>query len=501
MKLPGHLHLHRPILLASLIILTACGGGGSGISTGSGSSTADTPNQAAVASASILPAPTRQINNNIGIGPAFAGSGERPEAVALSSRVNYDDLVVSYGHWRDTGGRDGSASGADIIRYLQAIQSQEDSDAINQGNPSVEIVTIPSGLTTRTLRMSSSASPEERQIIERIMRDINAALPWANRLELGRDFAGDIDRDTIPRGEIHIRFTSGKDTWPQDEGNGDYDEAVLGIGGINTVFGGYTLIDARAVRDGAGASYQGLLQHVALHELLHAMGTLVHVDPAIFPYSVLTPTTRNWQQVPPLYVAIDGEILLADIPAGDIARVRASDLGAWDEQAFHVLGTLPLNASQTMEFGAGFRNGLAKPWALGPVPATSVSTNPALAREAMWEGYLLGFANGGNTVAGDTTITIDFGTHRGDVLFDQLEYWGIKAPPGTRGTGTVWQDGDLNYAIRVVREGTIEGFTSTSGTGSDPGVVAGAFVGTEHEGATGTLRHPDLSAGFGATRQ
>ena len=47
----------------------------------------------------------------------------------------------------------------------------------------------------------------------------------------------------------------------------------------------------------------------------------------------------------------------------------------------------------------------------------------------------------------------------------------------------------------------MEGFASTSGAGSDPGVVAGAFVGAGHEGAAGTLRHPDLAAGFGATRQ
>ncbi len=64
----------------------------------------------------------------------------------------------------------------------------------------------------------------------------------------------------------------------------------------------------------------------------------------------------------------------------------------------------------------------------------------------------------------------------------------------------MWQDGDLGYTIAIVREGTIEGFVSTSSSGDDPGVISGAFVGSEHEGAIGTVEHPDLSAGFGATR-
>ena len=162
------------------------------------------------------------------------------------------------------------------------------------------------------------------------------------------------------------------------------------------------------------------------------MGTLVHVDPNIFPYSVLIPTTQNWQNVRPLYVSIDGEFFLVEIPAGEIARVRESDLGPWDEQSFYVMGSLSLNASQTIAFGTGFRNSLAKPWAEGPIPETSLSNNQNLPQEARWEGYLLGFANRGNTVAGDTTIAIDFSNLSGSVLFDHLEYWGIKAPPASQ---------------------------------------------------------------------
>ena len=501
MKLFKTLKLHLLTLFVALAILTACGGGGSGIST-SGSSPVDSPKQASETPSIVFPAPTRQKNNNIGIGPAFAGTGERPRATALPNKVSYDGFEISYGNWRDAGGRDGSATRADIIRYLQAIQSQEVRDAINQGNLPANVVSIPTGITTRTLRISSSSSREERQTIQRIIRELNTALPWEYRVELGSDFNGNIVPDNIPKGEIHIQFTSGKGTWPQNDTNGDYEDRLLGIGGVNTSFGGYSLIDASAIRNGAGSFYRDLLQHVALHEILHAMGTLVHVDPTIFPSTVLAPTTQNWQNVRPMYVSIDGEFFLVEIPSAvPIARVRESDLGAWDEQSFHVMAILPLNASQNIEFGTGFRNGLAKPWAEGPLPETSLSNNQNLPQEARWEGYLLGFANRGNTVAGDTTIAIDFSNLSGNVLFDHLEYWGIKAPPQARGTGTIWQDGDLNYAIKVGREGTIEGFASTTGGGSDPGYVSGAFVGSQHEGAIGTLRHPDLSAGFGATRQ
>ena len=199
----GNLKLQLLTLLVSLIILTACGGGGSGISTGGGSSSVDSPKQASEVPSIIFPAPTRQKSNNIGIGPAFAVDGERPLATNLSNQVSYDDFEISYGYWRDASGRDGSATKADIIRYLQAIQSQEVRDAINQGNLPANVVSIPTGITNRSLRISSSASHDERQIIQRIIREINATLPWEYQVELGSDFAGNIVPENIPGGEIY----------------------------------------------------------------------------------------------------------------------------------------------------------------------------------------------------------------------------------------------------------------------------------------------------------
>ncbi|MDE0211152.1 MAG: hypothetical protein OXJ64_14850, partial [Boseongicola sp.] len=248
-----------------------------------------------------------------------------------------------------------------------------------------------------------------------------------------------------------------------------------------------------------------LLRYVILHEILHAYGLGAHVDPDEHPLSVMRPTTERFEDVPPVFVSLDGEALLAEThvaPGTPVSAIAAGDLGPWTDTAFHLLGHAEPGdtGDGLVRFGAGFRNGLAKPWVWGPVPDGRLGDNPGLSGTAAWTGALLGFSGSGRTVAGDALVRIDIGSLDGSAAFSNLESWGRFAHPGRPGSGTMWGDGDLGYSIEVVHGEAGDGFVSASAPGDDPGVVTGAFVGAAHEGAAGVLEHPDLSAAFGATR-
>ena len=324
------------------------------------------------------------------------------------------------------------------------------------------------------------------------MRLINAALPFEKRIKLGSSISS-FDREDVPEGQIHVHFTEGKtDDWPAgEEGNG------LGkakIDASHVVLSGYALIDTDGV-----AEDNADLQAAITRELLRAYGIVVHAEDATFPDS-----TRLLSSAHPVYLSLDGETLLAITtltPGTEVGDLTPTTLGSWDETTFHLLGELDIAEGQAIAFGAGFRNALGKPWGHGPVPETTLADNADLEGTATWEGYLLGFANDGNTVTGKAEIVINFTprTPTGTASFTDLETWGITSHPGASGDGTDWTGGDITYNIEIVKVGTFEGFKSSPGNAGFS-EVSGAFVGSNHEGVVGTVERSDLSAGFGATR-
>ena len=73
-------------------------------------------------------------------------------------------------------------------------------------------------------------------------------------------------------------------------------------------------------------------------------------------------------------------------------------------------------------------------------------------------------------VHGDSAINMDLAAMTGDAAFTALEYWNAGTPPGSRGTGTQWHDGNLHYSLAL--DGNY--FRSNRG---DEGYVSGRFVG------------------------
>ena len=92
--------------------------------------------------------------------------------------------------------------------------------------------------------------------------------------------------------------------------------------------------------------------------------------------------------------------------------------------------------------------------------------------------------SGSEPLSGDSRLSINIGTLRGQIDFTGLEYID---------SGTMWNDGDLSYSVIVRKNTFIQ-------TGGDADEVTGAFFGPAHEGMGGVVERSDMSAGFGGTR-
>ena len=191
---------------------------------------------------------------------------------------------------------------------------------------------------------------------------------------------------------------------------------------------------------------------------------------------------------------LDREALLAVyswLEPGDKPATIANELGPWASTSLHIRGDI--DAVDGAAFGVAVRNGLSQPWAHGPTPWTNLADNPDLLGMVSWDGVLIGFdRQTGDHVGADADLDLDLGTLAGDLDFTSMRAWEAADLFGS-GTGAVWGDGDLSYAIGVRGNTFVQ-------TGGDDGIVTGIFVGARHEGMAGTLQRDDLAAAFGGSR-
>ena len=512
----------KSFIILSILFLVSCGGGGTGGSNSEsqpGSSTngnAQSPSpdtrrplgQVPYPDSKPVSADIRIINQVIGIGPAF--QNERPNIGNLpsNSETQRDDIIIRSGYWSDPFDRDGAYSSAQVIEFLRSFQQQ----SYRESGADADLIVIDLSIQ-RTLRISGNASDQERKIVLAALRNINASLTWDRRVLIGTDIENlTPDPSEITEGEIHIHFTDGKSTWP-DPPNEEDSKITLGIGGTSVkddgsyqISSGFAFIDRTAVRNISNSP--NVIEFVITHELLHAFGLGAHVTPTEYPDSLLIPTLRSsTTNVPRIYLSLDGELFQAEAqltPGTQINDLTSGSLTGWADESFHLLGSSSLSEFTTndMQFGVSFRNNLSKPWAYGSQPRIRLRDNSAAfsAGNATWRGDLIGVTDTGRTVAGNAEIGVTFSDYSGIAKFSELEAWGVRAHPGNPGSGTTWGDGDLHYSLELKEESGADIFTSSFLRGDDPGVVTGTFVGAAHEGATGVLEHPNLSAAFGSTR-
>ena len=355
-------------ILAAALLLSSCGGGG-GLPLGGDSAPPPIPSPPPHPVAKPLPAEVDVSSNgrHVGIGPAFAN--ERPRINDLETRSRRETFDVRSGRWRDPHGRDGSASAQEVVRFLRSFQTQHEREVGG------DLVFVDFG-AQKTLRIGSTARASERRVTIAALRNINTSLPWRHRILLGPDISERLATEDIPEDEIHIHFTDGKALWPEDEEGEAYEPNVLGIGGANfdreayRALGGFSYIDRQAIGRG-----DARMEFVVTHELLHAWGMGAHVVPTAYPDAVLVPAVpRNLNEVPRLWLTLEGEALLAEIkiaPGTRVSGLTVADLGPWDEDGFHLLGQTSLGGTNAdiVQFGTGYRNGLGRaPGPGGPCP-------------------------------------------------------------------------------------------------------------------------------------
>ena len=336
-----------------------------------------------------------------------------------------------------------------------------------------------------TVRYVAGTAPGQIAEIVRSVQILNASLPAAFQLSVDpvpvstADSRAQVDAATSPPGQILIQY-AGRADW---HGISNPPRTAVGLAQLFPYPNG-EIVTARVWIDQTRLASGGT-PHTLTHELIHALGRF-HADPARFPDTVMSPAR------PPagyLLHPLDREALLAVYGAlapGTLPGAIAADLGPWEDESLHIRGDLDSHA-----FGAALRNGLVRPWALGPAPGIALEDNSALGGSASWAGHLLGLTPGGNAVAGAAGLDVDLGTLSGTLGFSGMESW--PAAPGVAGSGATWGDGDLNYTVAV--DGN-----AFRRTGGDAGAITGVFFGTAHQGMGGTLVRDDLAAGFAGTR-
>ena len=397
-------------------------------------------------------------------------------------------------------------------------------------------------------------TPRVRHAVMRSIDALNAYLPYNQHITIGEDITEEelsrLTDNGIFNDELANIITVDLKSDEADAtrimlANGLYGHVNVGGGIFDSFLTGKVDTSAYSeedIRRGVRAEIQ-TLSTVGTHELYHVMfayssindhlsnytfeGPGIHVPVSDFPTSHMaygSPGAVHYASL----TSIDGEALNvvytrfpSTIWPDDL---RAESFGPWDDYAIRYSGTflpsirtrvpedyshlametddgdwdeetseLVLLATIEAGFGVDWRNGMARPWTNGEATLNRFADS-GLSGSATWNGELVGFTPAREAVQGDSAINVDLATMAGNAAFTALEHWNAGAPPGGRGTGAQWHDGDLHYTLAL--DGNY--FRSNGG---DEGYVSGRFVGEEHQGTVGILERPDLTGAFGAVRQ
>lgn len=533
--------------LASCVALAACGGGAPGPAAEPGGA----PNRPSAGAASPSPASAAdtgipaQLAHRATQAPVLAvggslhvGADVAPPASGLDDRGNLHGVSVSSGTVQDGVG---AARVLDFLR--QYVQPEGRTDGLaTYPNPPI-------------VRLAAGTDAQFAELTVRALQAINAALPPGKRVSLDPRPAPPLaGLDDVPDGEIFIDFAPWADwnfpgksprgtvagtaqtdhAWRQDPVSRKSviqqarasrvwidTDIVLRAKVYDTATRQWTRTILAERLDDTGTRVMAYTEdntiQLIAHELLHALGFRSHPTAprfddstimnnedrrrrtvrAVTPHGTWTLRFDHGNHVPGhILFPADRETLLAAharLEPGTLQdELSPHSLGPWTDTSFHLRGEIAHSGGPT-SFGVASRNGLAQPWASGPLPATPLGANPALKRTATWNGALLGVTPETETVAGKARLDMALDHLQGSLAFTALEKWPAGAPPGQPGSGDAWTHGRLRYAVEV-RGNT---FVRTSG---DDGALTGAFFGPRHEAMGGVLERCDLTAAFGGKR-
>ena len=310
---------------------------------------------------------------------------------------------------------------------------------------------------------------------------MNAWLPYDQHIRIGDSAPFTLDPGQVATGEIILNESS----TPLP----NLDPNILGQARATpTADGNYLRAGTILMTSSLQYYPQEQIINTLIHEMLHTMGLYGHLDPSLFPDSIMSPTNTDDVYLPPF----DGLTLLMGYtqlrPNSSAAEIAAMDLGPWAENTPSLSGSIE---ACSCIFGADLIGGHAVSWINGEPPGMFVE-DLGITGTATWNGKMVGWTTAQQAVWSDMDIDVNLASFDGTSLDGQVQFDNISLYE----SGTQWGDGDLAYDILVPG-----GFPYFGSRLDNPeGYVFGVFSGPRLEGAVGTLEHPELTGAFGGTR-
>ena len=347
------------------------------------------------------------------------------------------------------------------------------------------------------VRVAEGTDSHQRAMILHAVAMVYRALPYESHIRIGEDAPALASINAVPDGQIFVDFALHDDWIPRPQpnwlptGQASLDDHL--VEGTRQRRAAHIWLEDSPRLSPA----RRVTMSTMVHELLHALGPVGHVDPNTYPDSflrgILPPEATllgplDIAALQALYTRLGVATLPDDL--------SLDNLGTWETETTSLTGSLA-----GMSFGVDHRNGVSVPWTDGTDPRwdetafapTTLADNRALRGTVTWRGVLVGLTPELDSIRGRAEIAVALATMDGRADFTQMQSWAVGEEIGALGTGSQWSTGSLGYTITV-------GGNYLRSTGGDAGAVHGRFYGRDHEGVAGTLERSDLTAAFGGAR-
>ncbi len=237
-------------------------------------------------------------------------------------------------------------------------------------------------------------------------------------------------------------------------------------------------------------------RRVIVHELLHALGIMGHVDSIEFPDSIMGSAGDHIPNLGHIISKIDREVL--QIMYMSQRTDLYNDWDEWSDTTFHIAGR---TEDENLRFGIALFNGLPQPWMRGALPENELADNARLRGTVTWSGSLLGFS-GPSPIAGDAELEVRMaalqdpeGEH--DLRFRDIAFVNRYESDDFSESSDRWFDTrNIDYKVGIIGNG----FSNIDEDGYEHGHVTGTFAGSRHEHMGGTLKRTDMVAAFGGSK-
>ena len=316
---------------------------------------------------------------------------------------------------------------------------------------------------------------------------LNDALPPEYQVA----WRGADDVSTVYSGEIVVRL----ETPATIRATCGENAVACAVNTINTLYD-YTDSAVLYIPDDFDVSDFSYSRSVIVHELLHALGIVGHVDSIEFPDSIMGASGEYIPNLGHIISRIDREVL--QIMYMSQRSDLYNDWGEWSDISHHLMGQ---SMDDALRFGVALFNGLPQPWVRGVAPDTDLADNSRLFGTATWNGVLFGYS-GPSPLKGTASLEVQLASltaddNEQDLRFRDIYYLNRFESDWSDDSDRWFHTRNIDYKV------TVDGneFQSIRGDEAEQGFVTGSFLGAEHEHMGGTVKRTDLVGAFGGSRE